>query len=156
MKYEYAEKKNITKRKIETYITEDNSNYDILVHAADSPLGTSSCCGCAGMQHTVMLDLDCAVVLVTQVELLPSLPLVSPSQPAFKRGSMYLRVAELLGRQANGTHIPSLQVMIDKHEEGACFWVRCYLSTPAQSHDSTNPSAFKFRHPDSPLNLLSS
>lgn len=49
-----------------------------------------------------------------------------------------------------------LQVMIDKHEEGACFWVRCYLSTPAQSHDSTNPSAFKFRHPDSPLNLLSS
>lgn len=107
MKYEYAENKNITKRKIETYITEDNSNYDILVHAADSPLGTSSCCGCAGMQHTVMLDLDCAVVLVAQVELLPSLPLVSPSQPAFKRGSMYLRVAELLVRQANGTHTPS-------------------------------------------------
>lgn len=43
--------------------------------------------------------------------------------------------------------------MIDTCEEGLWFWVRRYLPTPAHSHDSIASSTFKFRHPDSPLNL---
>lgn len=43
--------------------------------------------------------------------------------------------------------------MIDAREEAACFWVRRCLPTPAHSRDSTASSTFKFRHPDSPLNL---
>lgn len=66
---------------------------------------------------------------------------------------MYLRVTELLGWQGDGTHAPFLRVMIDTCEEGLWFWVRRYLPTPAHSHDSIASSTFKFRHPDSPLNL---
>lgn len=115
--------------------------------------GTSSCRGCVGAQHAVMLDFNCTSVLVMQAGVPPFSPLTSPSQPAFKRGSMCWRVAELLGWQGDGTHAPFLRVMIDTCEEWLCFWVRRYLPTPAHSHDSIASSTFKFRHPDSPLNL---
>lgn len=97
-----------------------------------------------------MLDSDCT----GDAGWAPSL--LSPSS---RHPSLYVIVVQnnwgLLGWQGSGTHTAFLLLMTDTHQEGACFWARCYLPTPAHSHDTTASSVCKFRLPDSPLNLPS-